>query len=426
MNKIVLIITLFINVDLSAQLKPLSIGDKVPNIPLSEGRNFKLGKSSISDFKGQLVILDFWATWCGSCVSALPKLDSLQNEYKDKIQIILVNTFESYEEVVQRLNRLKNSSINKALSRLPMVFDKSIYKKYFPNNALPHYVWIDTNGAVAYITDGNNTIRSNIDKFLNGEVLDVLYKNDFEQKNITGITSLDNDLLPVYVSGFYKYKPNIRKNSFLTDTTKLIYRESYVNKSLLDLSWQFYNDTVFNIRNRTIIEVKNPIIFTSRDGDRYSEKWNRENLFTYEICLSVQDKHLLKLIARKDLERFAFLKFHLNILVEYKEVDCYVMDIENDELLSTREGKRNQLVLDTIISLSNVDIQVLNIALTNALENNSEPIRFISEVGISRKIDIEIIGNLKDFDNLKRQLKSVGLRLERRKKLIPFLVIKDS
>jgi peroxiredoxin len=43
------------------------------------------GKSvSLSDFKGKVVVLDFWATWCPPCREEIPHFIELQNEFKDK------------------------------------------------------------------------------------------------------------------------------------------------------------------------------------------------------------------------------------------------------------------------------------------------------------------------------------------------------
>ncbi len=44
---------------------------------------------SLSDFRGKVVLLDFWATWCAPCVDAVPELQDLSRRYKNKDLVIL-------------------------------------------------------------------------------------------------------------------------------------------------------------------------------------------------------------------------------------------------------------------------------------------------------------------------------------------------
>src|SRR6201999_1317282 len=55
----------------------------------------KTSSAHIASFKGKLLILDFWGVTCSSCIAEMPKMQRLQQEFGDKIQILLV-TRDSY------------------------------------------------------------------------------------------------------------------------------------------------------------------------------------------------------------------------------------------------------------------------------------------------------------------------------------------
>ena len=59
--------------------------DSAPDFKLTslDGKAFTL-----ADSKGKVILLNFWATWCGPCRAEIPDLIELQTKYKDQLQII--------------------------------------------------------------------------------------------------------------------------------------------------------------------------------------------------------------------------------------------------------------------------------------------------------------------------------------------------
>ncbi|MCD4708000.1 MAG: TlpA family protein disulfide reductase [Candidatus Sabulitectum sp.] len=52
------------------------------------------GSISLEDFRGQVVIMDFWATWCGPCRQVMPALQEIHETYGEELTVIGVNTWE--------------------------------------------------------------------------------------------------------------------------------------------------------------------------------------------------------------------------------------------------------------------------------------------------------------------------------------------
>jgi peroxiredoxin len=79
MTRSVLLIFILLSASMAnAQLK---IGDAAPEIEL---RNSKDSVIKLSSFNGKVVLIDFWASWCGPCRAANPYTQKLYNQYKAK------------------------------------------------------------------------------------------------------------------------------------------------------------------------------------------------------------------------------------------------------------------------------------------------------------------------------------------------------
>lgn len=113
------------------------------------------GKFKLADLKGRVVILDFWATWCGPCVQAMPQVDELARQFADAgVELIAVNMEEQPEAIKSMLERHK-LNVKVALDR-----DGAAAGKYAVT-AIPQTVVIDRNGTVArlFVGGGKNTME---------------------------------------------------------------------------------------------------------------------------------------------------------------------------------------------------------------------------------------------------------------------------
>lgn len=181
---------LFLEKDAKAQdpqkndIKPLKVGDKIPDViwhmPLQVVNHPEEKKTiTLNDYKGKPIILDFWATWCSSCIQEFPKLDSIQKKNK-KLQIILVNSIKGTGDNETKITTFFtkwNLNHQKPLV-IPSVINDTILKSAFPRSFLPHYVWISAEGEIKAITSSAYLTNKNIKKFINKAALNLPRKEN--------------------------------------------------------------------------------------------------------------------------------------------------------------------------------------------------------------------------------------------------------
>jgi cytochrome c biogenesis protein CcmG, thiol:disulfide interchange protein DsbE len=99
MSKAILLITLcsVMLVGCGDAPEGLNVGNRAPDVTVKEVGTEKSVK--LSDLKGKVVLMDFWATWCGPCRMIEPEIDELYSKYKDKGFEVLAISNEPIHEI---------------------------------------------------------------------------------------------------------------------------------------------------------------------------------------------------------------------------------------------------------------------------------------------------------------------------------------
>ncbi len=100
-------------------------------------------KHSLSDFKGQYVLIDVWATWCKPCVLEIPYLQKMEEEWKGKPVVFMSISID------KDTTRWKNFLVKRELhgNQFWNGFDKSEgFNKEFLIQGIPRFILIDPNG----------------------------------------------------------------------------------------------------------------------------------------------------------------------------------------------------------------------------------------------------------------------------------------
>ena len=414
---------LFLSIATQAQTAALKIGDTVPDITINNIINYKNSSAKLSDFKGKLLILDFWATWCAPCIGMIPRMDSLQKAFEGQV-VFLPVTYQAANVVEPFLAKLQE----KKPFNLPDVIGDKVLHAMFPHRSLPHYVWISPEGKVLAITSYDQVTTERIKGAIAGKSQQLITKEEMkpvaydpkkplfiELNGGSGSSLKYHRLISNFTEGLWPgYK-------FYKDSVDM--KISVRNQSLLNIYTLAYGEgQKFLNTNKVILEVKDPASFYSnKEGNEYL-RWMREgNVYCYELIIPEVASGTAFTAMREDLSLF-FTNYQVSI--ERRNVPCIVLETIDKNIVASKGGKPvNQMNRSGALLQNGNWNHFIGRLDDYYLQQSKLPL--LDATGITGFVDMEIKADMLDPESINKALIPYGLSLKPANRIVEMLVIKE-
>ncbi len=420
---IALILCIFIFAGVKANqlysgIVPLSVGDRLPqNLVLNKAYNVPAGKIRLKDFEGKLLIVDFWSTWCSSCIEGFSKMHELQSKFNDSIQILLVNTSQSDTE--QKVNSFfqRRQQRTGTTVTLPYVLQDSVLVKYFPHNSIPHYAWISPQGEVLAITSAQEVTAQNIQMILDGGQVKLRTKKD--RLDFTNDLPLfingngGEPVQPLYRSMITGYIEGIGGNTGIrrNENNKITSYYSF-NKPLLILLKEAYSHVMNYSDNRIIIEGDNKTLqqLKSKEAPEYC----------YELVMPGETMEYAIATMQNDLSR----TFNIKVCNDKRKIKTWVLTAAPGLKNSYTKGGKE----DAAFEKDREHKYLRNYSLKNMLwlANNSFSFPVVDETGITQNIDMDLPNDMYDESQWTKALEKAGFKVTMTEREMEVTIIQEN
>lgn len=424
----------------------LQINDLVPDLSftVSEGGNDV--KRKLSDYKGKIILFDFWSVNCTDCIASMPKMLELQKKFKEEMTIIIV-TYNSDAQIQKLWKTLESLPFAtqwiSAGKQMPFIKNDSVMRKLFPHKGLPTHAWIGKNREFISIAYGNSTTEGNIKKLIAGVPVN--------WDHIRGVNLNLDTLLDDPISwfedkiGVKQYSPYY---SFITPRiefagggygpAKIIFDNntgklqgiSCMNKTIVELYKEAYKGRLpFRPsipNNRIILEVTDKSKYYAPSYDSTYFTWANRNVFCYALRYSTDSVNAMYSFMKSDLDRF----FNIKSSVEKRKIKCWVLKrLDSTFLIKSKGGKEKFEKEKNRLVLRNFEIQSLFLSLDDIIRIQYPELPFLDLTGYSGTIDIVLPWkeDVKDISipELRKSLQLFGLDMTEEYIAIEMLVIRE-
>lgn len=427
------IVMVMANLAKGQEFKEVHIGEQVPDIKLSGFYDDTTKMNQLKDlYKNKLLLLDFWGSWCGACLTEFPRLIDLKKKFGDQIAIVAVG-YESYQKINSFFQR--HPELNSPAYRV-MTKDSALSRKLFPHKTVPHMVWINSSGKVVMISEGEDVTETTIQSALANQPIPIRPKIDNMSLGMADMFKpfhmMDTNFIARSI--FTRTVPGWESFDGLQgqDSTGLKFNRAFIgNWTIRQLYWLAVFHRKINPQNnsRLIFEVKDslkymlpqlaPESFKHSKYKSYSQ-WENENVYMYDLVMPHQVPYdVLYEYMLSDLNRY----LNLNGRFEQREMDCYVIKQKKNKDQASLSAKEISSIYYKNQKIENINIE----QFTKLLNEHINDRYIVNESGLPLSIQYRLNVCLYGLsvDQINFILEKYGLVIEPARRKIPVYVVSE-
>lgn len=367
----------------------LNIGDKIPDYTFNTIEQNNIRKENISDFKGKVIIIDFWATWCAPCIERMEELYKLYQPFKTNIVVLAIS-----DEPPEKVKKFAQNT-----GYTFSFISDSIFSNFFPHKIIPHTVIINRDGEIAAISYPEEITSSVLNDLVNNQKISLKIKNDFQKSTTENFTK------DKYLYKFEITKYDSGKGTSLLENDDSLEINNFSLPSLFREIFKLpaHSWIIDSIKNRELAEYIPANLYCLK---LYKLKPSDVNLYTVGQAIA---NSVFPIKARKVMtERFVYV-LHVS--------DKTKLQLSQTAVPMKQFYGPNYEGLDQPIS-----------SLVDYLSNEKgylENAPVINETDLDGKYDIKLNWSYEKPETLAEALKKYGLILSQKKRKINCLILSD-
>lgn len=351
---------------------------------------------SLSEMRGKIIIMEFWATFCAPCIPSLKHFDKLQAQFGNAVKFIAISE-ENRDKVDAFIAKRGHKNITYAMD-----WGHKLNKMFY-HHFIPHTVVIDQDGVVQAFCSPDEIDQFVLEKLIKREPVTFTMKHEYQEASYTQSTAgLQNYDQPIIVNKPKNQTYRVELSTYKNGAATEFIRESSTEYKFINCPLTLIYQILYDQKtSRVLLEVD--------DKSKYS--FENQNLYCLE--LNVPD-YLGKNISEVGLQQLGLL-FSLKSKVEARTQK--VFSIQKSDVQGAISSIDSTGIIQKGLTLRD---------LINYLESNPQLVNnltVINESGLSDNtlLDLDWFQNYPD--SIENRLRTLGLHGEIKMAEITCLVL---